>query len=187
MKARVVLPGAFVHQGLRVGLEHLDHVHLAGAQRGGVLRHGAPAGELNCRRGDPGPAQIVPQADPRRGHLRDRRERPPGQLRGREAGVRGAPDEVEGVASHHLAECGVPALRILIERGEDPQRPAPRHLARAGSDRLQGFARLRGDLQLDLESLRLVRAERARRVKRRVEDRAEVFDQDDGHAPASKG
>src|SRR5690349_13895417 len=106
----------------------------------------------DCCRIDARAAEIVLKADPRRRYLGYARERPLRQVGDAERWIRLAADEIERIATHHLAERDVAAMRVGIERCHDAQWPAPRHLARSGPDCLERFADRGGRVHLDLEA-----------------------------------
>ncbi len=109
-------------------LEQLHDIDLAAAERRHVVGHAAIGHPIEPDGVEPGPAEILLQAEPRRRNLADGGDPRRHQIGKREIGARRAADQQKRIARHRLAEAGEIAVGSLCIKLVDPHRPAPAHI-----------------------------------------------------------
>ena len=125
-------------QLLGVGLEELDGVEPASAQRGGVFHHGRPRDAVEAVEVETDAAQVVGQADPGRRHLGNRGESHAGEVGQAEIRPRPGADHEERIARHDVGEADEIGIGVGVVGDHDSKRPTPHHVDLAGFERADG-------------------------------------------------
>ena len=130
---------------------------------------------------DPGIAQILLQAQPRRRHLGNGRKSQPRQFGEPERRRIAAADQKERIAGGDLAKADERRIRVLVARLHDAHRAAPGEVDVAGEEVRGGRRRRRRRQQLDLDAFLGIETERLRGIEWRVENGAKILRELDRH------